>query len=47
MTTIDIIGVVFVVVISILMSAAYFYAYRPKNKEKFAKLNNFVNEIED
>lgn len=44
MTLIDKIGATVVVVLFASLSIAYFYAFRPKNKQKFEKLRNFVNE---
>jgi len=46
MTTVDKIGAAIAVVIFVLLAGAYFYAFRPKNKEKFEKLRNFVNKEE-
>ncbi len=44
MTLIDKIGAAIAIVVFLLLAAAYFYAFRPKNKEKFEKLRNFVNK---
>ena len=43
MTIIDKIGAITAIVLFILMSASYFYTFRPANKKKFEELNNFVN----
>lgn len=44
MTLVDKIGAVTAVIIFALMVAAYFYSFRPKNKQKFEDLRNFVND---
>ncbi len=44
MTTIDKIGAATAVIIFILLSVAYFYAFRPKNKQQFEDLRDFVNK---
>jgi cbb3-type cytochrome oxidase subunit 3 len=44
MTLVDAIGTITAVVIFVLLSIAYFYAFRPKNKQKFEALDNFVNQ---
>ena len=43
MTLVDTIGATLAIVIFVLMVVAYFYALRPKNKQKFEDLRNFVN----
>jgi len=43
MTLVDKIGAVTAIVIFLLLSYAYFYAFRPKNKKKFKNMENFVN----
>ncbi len=43
MTLVDTIGATLAIVIFVLMVVAYFYAFRPKNKQKFEDLRNFVN----
>ncbi|CAC9599879.1 hypothetical protein CRYPA_707 [uncultured Candidatus Thioglobus sp.] len=47
MTLIDKIGAVTAVVIFVLLAGAYFYAYRPKNKQQFEDLRNFVNDDDE
>ncbi|BBB23742.1 cytochrome c oxidase cbb3-type subunit IV [Isorropodon fossajaponicum endosymbiont JTNG4] len=44
MTLIDKIGAIVAIVIFVLLAIAYFYAFRPKNKQKFEDLRNFVND---
>ncbi len=44
MTLVDKIGVIVTIVIFLLLAIAYFYAFRPKNKQKFEDLRNFVND---
>ncbi|QKQ24619.1 cbb3-type cytochrome c oxidase subunit 3 [Candidatus Ruthia endofausta] len=44
MTLVDKIGVITTIVIFLLLAIAYFYAFRPKNKQKFEDLRNFVND---
>jgi cytochrome c oxidase cbb3-type subunit 4 len=44
MTLVDKIGAVVAIVIFALLAGAYFYAFRPKNKQKFEDLRNFVND---
>ncbi len=44
MTLVDKIGAVTAVVIFVLLAGAYFYAFRPKNKQQFEDLRNFVND---
>ncbi len=44
MTLVDKIGATIAVVTFLLMVAAYFYAFRPKNKKQFEDLRNFVND---
>ncbi|MDB2589679.1 cbb3-type cytochrome c oxidase subunit 3 [Candidatus Thioglobus sp.] len=47
MTLIDKIGAVTAVVVFVLLAAAYFYSFRPKNKQKFEDLRNFVNDDDE
>ena len=47
MTLVDKIGAVTAVVVFVLLAIAYFYAFRPKNKQQFEDLRNFVNEDKD
>lgn len=45
MTAIDWFGVVITVIIAIILSVAYFYAFRPKNKQQFEENGNIpLNE---
>jgi cytochrome c oxidase cbb3-type subunit 4 len=44
MTPVDKIGAITAVVVFLLLAGAYFYAFRPKNKQKFEELSNFVNK---
>jgi len=44
MTLVDKIGAITAIVVFLLLSGAYFYAFRPKNKQKFEELRNFVNK---
>ena len=46
MTTTDLIGATLAVVLAIALAAAYFYAFRPKHKQQFDDLSNWVNEDE-
>jgi len=43
MTTVDFVGATLSIIIFMLMAAAYFYAFRPKNKQKFKEMENLVN----
>ncbi|MCH9745097.1 MAG: cbb3-type cytochrome c oxidase subunit 3 [Proteobacteria bacterium] len=47
MTLVDKIGAVTAVVIFALLAGAYFYSFRPKNKQKFEDLRNFVNDDDE
>ncbi|MEJ6558311.1 MAG: cbb3-type cytochrome c oxidase subunit 3 [Candidatus Thioglobus sp.] len=47
MTLVDKIGAVTAVVVFVLLAAAYFYSFRPKNKQKFEDLRNFVNDDDE
>ncbi|WP_428086813.1 cbb3-type cytochrome c oxidase subunit 3 [Candidatus Thioglobus sp.] len=47
MTLVDKIGATIAVVIFVLLAAAYFYAFRAKNKQKFEDLRNFVNDDDE
>lgn len=47
MTITDWTGTILVVILAILMFAAYFYAFRPANKSKFESYENLVNTEED
>ncbi|MCH9645062.1 MAG: cbb3-type cytochrome c oxidase subunit 3 [Proteobacteria bacterium] len=47
MTLVDKIGAVTAVVIFVLLAGAYFYSFRPKNKQKFEDLRNFVNDDDE
>lgn len=44
MTIVDYFGAILAIIIFLLLSGAYYYAFSPKNKEKFDKMRNFVNE---
>ncbi len=44
MTIVDTIGAIITLVVFVLLAGAYFYAFRPKNKQKFEALRNFVND---
>jgi preprotein translocase subunit YajC len=44
MTLIDKVGATVAVVIFVLLAIAYFYTFRPKNKQKFKDLSNLVND---
>ena len=46
MTLVDKIGAITAIVVFALLVGAYFYAFRPKNKQKFEELRNFVNKEE-
>ncbi|WP_081425160.1 cbb3-type cytochrome c oxidase subunit 3 [Candidatus Ruthturnera calyptogenae] len=41
---VDKIGVIVTIIIFVLLTIAYFYTFRPKNKKKFEDLRNFVND---
>lgn len=47
MTVVDKIGAVTAVIIFVLLAIAYFYAFRPKNKQQFEDLRNFVNDDDE
>ncbi|HIB28425.1 MAG TPA: cbb3-type cytochrome c oxidase subunit 3 [Candidatus Thioglobus sp.] len=47
MTLVDKIGAATAVVVFVLLAGAYFYAYRPKNKQQFEDLRNFVNDDDE
>ncbi len=47
MTLVDKIGATLAVVVFVLLAGAYFYAYRPKNKQQFEDLSNFVNDNDE
>lgn len=44
MTLVDYVGATLAVIIFTLLAYAYFYAFRPQNKEQFNEMRNFVNE---
>ena len=44
MTTTDWVGMILAVILATLMFVAYFYAFRPKNKDRFKNYENFVNQ---
>jgi cbb3-type cytochrome oxidase subunit 3 len=44
MTLNDWVGTILAIVLSVLMFGAYFYAFRPANKNKFKDYENFVNQ---
>jgi cytochrome c oxidase cbb3-type subunit 4 len=44
MTLTDWVGTILAIVIALLMFGAYFYAFRPANKEKFKNYENLVNQ---
>jgi cbb3-type cytochrome oxidase subunit 3 len=44
MTDVDVFGAALSVVIFILMTLAYYYAFSNKNKKQFEDMSNFVNE---
>jgi len=44
MTLTDWTGTILASVISVLMFVAYFYAFRPANKDRFKSYENLVNQ---
>lgn len=44
MTFNDWVGTILAIVVALLMFGAYFYAFRPANKDRFASYKNLVNQ---
>ena len=44
MTVNDWVGTILALVLGVLMFGAYFYAFRPRNKNRFKGYEDFVNQ---